>query len=42
MVQKNDPGSGGSLYIQAKLVTAKECLLEKIQDANHIEREYVK
>jgi hypothetical protein len=36
MLLKNDPAKGGSLYLQAKLFSAKQFLVKDIKDIDKI------
>lgn len=42
MFLKNEMEKGGSLYLQAKIYSAKECLLEGVKGAREAEEEYVR
>lgn len=42
LLQKNDPGTGGSIYIQSKVISAKEFLLEGVPSAERMEEEFLR
>jgi hypothetical protein len=40
LLEKNDPATGGSLYLQSKVISAKEFLMEGVRNSLELEEEF--